>query len=55
MRRDDRQAHASAKERGKKVRKQEVVIEHEQLHKASPDNQVDRRSGSLQANFLQSH
>lgn len=29
MRRDDRQVHASAKERGKKVRKQEVVIEHE--------------------------
>lgn len=27
MRRDDRQAHASAKERGKKVRKQEVVME----------------------------
>lgn len=55
MRRDDRQAHASAMERGKKVRKQEVVIEHEQLHKASPDNRVDRRSGSLQSNFLQSH
>lgn len=29
MREDDRQAHASAKERGKKVRKQEVVTEHE--------------------------
>lgn len=29
MRKDDRKAHASAKERGKKVRKEEVVIEHE--------------------------
>lgn len=29
MTEDDRQAKASAKERGKKVRKQEVVIEHE--------------------------
>lgn len=29
MREDDRQAHASTKERGKKVRKQKVVIEHE--------------------------
>jgi len=29
MREDDRQVHASAKEKGKKVRKQKEVIEHE--------------------------